>query len=76
VSYDAADYHGRAAAPPDSAAARWAGYRVVVEQPAYFILERDGQLSIQHRRCQMISHNPHDVEQRYCGNCKVFLEPS
>ena len=23
-------------------------------------------------RCGMTSHNPGDVENRYCGNCKVF----
>jgi hypothetical protein len=25
-------------------------------------------------RCGMTSHNPHDVENRYCANCHVFLE--
>jgi ribosomal protein S27AE len=23
-------------------------------------------------RCGMVSHNPNDVEQRYCGNCHAF----
>ena len=25
-------------------------------------------------RCGMVSYNPHDVEQRYCGACHLFLE--
>jgi hypothetical protein len=24
--------------------------------------------------CGLVSHNPNDVEQRYCGNCHVFHE--
>lgn len=24
--------------------------------------------------CGLVSHSPSDVEQRYCGNCKVFHE--
>jgi hypothetical protein len=23
-------------------------------------------------RCGLTSHNPNDVAQRYCGNCKIF----
>jgi len=25
-------------------------------------------------RCNRISFNPNDVQQRYCGHCHVFLE--
>jgi hypothetical protein len=25
-------------------------------------------------RCGMVSHNPHDVENRYCGACHAFAE--
>lgn len=25
-------------------------------------------------KCGMTSHNPHDEEQKYCGNCHQFLE--
>jgi hypothetical protein len=31
-----------------------------------------GGKSITCLRCGMTSHNPHDVEHRYCGNCDMF----
>ena len=24
--------------------------------------------------CGMVSHNPHDAEHHYCGNCHVFVD--
>ena len=26
-------------------------------------------------RCNMTSHNPHDEEEGYCGNCKTWTAP-
>ncbi len=26
-------------------------------------------------KCGMTSYNPHDARQRYCGNCREFMEP-
>jgi len=36
-----------------------------------YMLSTDG-IAISCGRCGMTSYNPHDVENRYCGNCKVF----
>jgi hypothetical protein len=40
--------------------------------PRYRLLE-NGQ-AIQCLTCTQVSHNPHDVAQRYCGHCHQFLE--
>ena len=31
--------------------------------------------SITHHACGLTSHNPNDVAQRYCGHCRLFLDP-
>ena len=38
--------------------------------PAYRLLE-DGE-AIQCLACGLVSHNPNDVVQRYCGRCHKF----
>jgi hypothetical protein len=30
--------------------------------------------SFQCPKCGAISHNPHDIEQRYCARCHVFVD--
>jgi hypothetical protein len=39
-----------------------------------FTIAADGK-SITCLACGLISHNPNDVIQRYCGACKIFLDP-
>jgi predicted RNA-binding Zn-ribbon protein involved in translation (DUF1610 family) len=39
-----------------------------------FTVAADGK-SIACHACGLTSHNPNDVAQRYCGACKVFLDP-
>jgi hypothetical protein len=34
-------------------------------------LEEDGQ-AIRCLLCQRVSHNPHDIRERYCGQCHMF----
>jgi hypothetical protein len=36
------------------------------------IIVKDGQKAIKCLRCQKTSYNPSDVEQLYCGYCRVF----
>jgi hypothetical protein len=60
-------------------AERGKGYELWLAAAGYDILfkrgARDGvRFVIRCRRCKLISHNPHDVENRYCGNCHVFHE--
>jgi hypothetical protein len=43
-----------------------------VSEPTYELVN-DGR-AIRCRRCGLTSHNPNDVAQRYCGQCKVFHE--
>lgn len=31
-------------------------------------------VAITHTKCGLTSHNPNDIENRYCGNCHLFLE--
>lgn len=40
--------------------------------PTYELTE--GGSAIRCRRCGLTSHNPYDVQQRYCGNCNLFHE--
>ncbi len=39
-----------------------------------FTIAADGK-SITCLACRQTSYNPNDVAQRYCGNCKIFLDP-
>jgi predicted RNA-binding Zn-ribbon protein involved in translation (DUF1610 family) len=39
-----------------------------------FTISADGK-SITCLTCRLTSYNMNDVAQRYCGNCKVFLDP-
>lgn len=41
--------------------------------PPSFTVSEDGK-AITCLVCGMTSHNPHDVANRYCGNCRVFHE--
>lgn len=43
-----------------------------VSEPTYELLD-EGR-SIRCHRCGLTSQNPNDVEQRYCGRCKLFHE--
>ena len=38
----------------------------------YRLARRDGHLAIQCLKCGLVSHNPGDVEHRYCGRCHEF----
>lgn len=38
----------------------------------YRIIQKNGQPAIICFECWNISFNPNDIEQRYCGHCKVF----
>ncbi len=40
----------------------------------YLLVQKD--TAIFCLKCGMVSHNPNDVDQRYCGNCHEFLEAS
>ena len=35
---------------------------------------KDGARAIRCKTCHSISHNPNDVEERYCGQCHAFHE--
>jgi hypothetical protein len=49
------------------------GYRFWLTCAGYDILTRDsGEPAIRCHRCTLISHNPNDLRERYCGNCRVF----
>lgn len=43
---------------------------VLITGPGYQVL--NGGTAIQCMACGMISHNPKDVAERYCGNCHTF----
>jgi hypothetical protein len=45
---------------------------IVTAGKSYMIVE--GGRAIYCLTCGMTSHNPHDVENRYCGNCHKFHE--
>lgn len=45
-----------------------------MNEPTYELL--DGGRAIRCLICDLTSHNPNDVEQRYCGHCKLFHEDS
>ena len=34
----------------------------IMEQPTHIVCPK----------CGMVSHNPHDIQQRYCGHCRAF----
>jgi hypothetical protein len=44
-----------------------------MNEPTYELL--DAGRAIRCRRCGLTSHNPNDVELRYCGHCKLFHVP-
>jgi hypothetical protein len=49
------------------------GYRFWMTCAGYDILTRDsGAPAIRCHRCTLISNNPNDVRERFCGNCRVF----
>jgi hypothetical protein len=43
-----------------------------MSEPTYELLD-EGR-AIRCRICDLTSHNPSDVAQRYCGHCKLFHE--
>jgi hypothetical protein len=43
------------------------------EHDRKYVLSQDG-LAIKCLSCGRVSHNPHDVQNRYCGHCHKFLE--
>jgi hypothetical protein len=47
---------------------------VTIQRSGYVIRNRDGRASIQCLTCGLTSHNPNDVEQKYCGHCHKFHE--
>jgi hypothetical protein len=53
-------------------AARLAGQEAGLSVVSY-TLDED-KLSITCLRCKRTSHNPEDVEQRYCGQCHIFMD--
>lgn len=52
------------------------GYTLWLEMPAYDILlhEPTQEPAIRCRKCLMVSDNPNDVREKYCGNCHEFHE--
>jgi RNase P subunit RPR2 len=55
----------------------WPSHRsdtfVLVDDPRYRVVEKDGRRAITCKRCGRTSHNPTDVRNVYCGNCHRFL---
>jgi hypothetical protein len=45
-----------------------------VQQTGYIIHRERGRVTITCLRCQSISANPNDVENKYCGRCHRFHE--
>jgi hypothetical protein len=49
------------------------GSQILIDWDIFFWISPFGD-SITCVKCRNTSRNPHDVENRYCGSCKLFLE--